>query len=120
MIGKEMTDSVVVNYNIEKVYDTLLRVLPSIDGFSITDKNKVAHRISVDVKASLPSSEKILGTWGELMSISLNDVSDQKTSIQFVAQSKIGTELASNKKNAKNIDLVIDVLTNSLESEKEK
>jgi hypothetical protein len=108
MFGAARTNNVVVNYNIDTVYDALLRAIPTISGFKVKDESRMAHRISVGIGASLFS-------WGELMAISLSEVGENKTGIEFSSQSKLGTEIAANSKNQKNIDNIIKALERTLQ-----
>lgn len=104
MFQENQKQCFVVNYNIDKVYDAILNGAKTISGFKIKNENKVIHSISISVGVSLLS-------WGELVNVSLNDISENKTEININSCSKLGTELGANSKNRKNIDQLLNSMT---------
>lgn len=48
------------------------------------------------------------------MTVSLNDISEHKTEIMFSFGSKLGMEYAENTKNRKNIDQLMNAMSNYL------
>ena len=107
MFGNVKGQEIVVDFDIDRVYDEMLKCIPTIKGFKVKSESKMAHSISVSFGASLFS-------WGELLSITMQRLGDQQTKICFAAQSKMGTEIVSNSKNQKNIDNIIAALENRL------
>lgn len=48
------------------------------------------------------------------MTVSLNDIGENKTEIYFASEGKLGTELVLNVKNQKNIDELMNAMTRYL------
>ena len=107
MFHKDQTLGVVVNYNIDKVYDAVLKGANELSGFTVKNDNRITHSITINVGMSLFS-------WGEQMNVSMMEISDEKTEIQFNSGSKIGTEFVANSKNRKNIDTLMNAMSNYL------
>lgn len=107
MFHQDQKQGVVVNYNIDKVFDAVVKAAESLSGFTVKNANKLTHSISINVGMSLFS-------WGEQMTVSLNDVSEHKTEIMFSSGSKLGMEYAANTKNRKNIDQLMNAMSNYL------
>lgn len=107
MFHQDQKQDVVVNYNIDTVFDAIIKGAESLSGFSVKNSNKITHSISINVGMSLFS-------WGEQMTVSLNDLSDSKTEITFSSGSKLGTEYAANTKNRKNIDQLMNAMSRYL------
>lgn len=108
MFHQDQKQAVVVNYNIDKVFDAVIKAAESLSGFSVKNSNRLTHSISINVGMSLFS-------WGEQMTVSLNDLAENKTEIAFSSGSKLGTEFAANSKNRKNIDNLMNAMSNYLE-----
>ena len=108
MFHQDQTRGVVVNYNIDKVYDAVLKGVEGLSGFTVKNNNRITHSITINVGMSLFS-------WGEQMNVSMIEISDNKTEIQFNSGSKLGTEFAANSKNRKNIDAVMNAMSKYLQ-----
>ena len=108
MFHQNQQQQVVVNHNIDKVYDALLKSVENISAFKLKNQNITTHSISISVGVSLFS-------WGELMNVSLVDLGDNKTQINVSSGSKLGTEIVSNSKNRKNIDKLMNEMSSFLE-----
>lgn len=103
--GKEQ--EIVINYDIETVYSAMIRALQVGDRFKIKNSNKIAHSISVSTGMSLFS-------YGGLLTITMQQLGDQQTRILFSVRSKLGTEILAGSRNQKDIDILIDEMTNRL------
>ena len=49
-------------------------------------------------------------SWGERLTVYLNKMDDNKTQLSFNSKSKLGTEIAANSKNKKNIEKLINAI----------
>ena len=107
MFHQDQKQRVLVNYNVDQVFDALLRGVESLSGFSVKNANRVIHSISINVGMSLFS-------WGEQMTVSLIDVAENKTEIAVSSGSKLGTEFVANTKNRKNIDKLLNAMSKYL------
>lgn len=104
MFKQDKSQSIVVNYNIDTVYDAIIKGVDRLSNMSVRNANKITHSVTINVSMSLFS-------WGEQMTVSLNDISDDKTEILISSGSKLGTEIAANTKNRKNINELMDAMS---------
>lgn len=104
MYHQDQKQNVVVNFNIDKVFDAIIRAAENLSGFKVKNSNRITHSITINISASFFS-------WGEQMTVSLNALSQDKTEIYFSSGSKLGTELVANTKNRKNIDNLMNAMS---------
>ncbi|WP_127583775.1 hypothetical protein [Paenibacillus koleovorans] len=107
-------ESLTVKYDIEHVYNATLKALSDSKGYKKVEGNKVLHRISTVTKASLFS-------WGERITVQLNEIEPQKTQISVLSELKtsvgsqgVGTQATIGKKNKKNIDVLFELISKYL------
>lgn len=104
MLNQDKKQEIVVNYSIDKVFDAIIRAAEGISQFKIKNANIITHTVTINVRASMFS-------WGEIMSVSLQEIEKNKTGIMIASGSKLGTEIASNSKNRKNIDTLMNAMS---------
>ena len=107
MFNKEQHQDIVVNYNIETVYDAVLNAVAGLSGFKVLNENRATHVININVSLSMFS-------WGETMTVSLNPLSEMQTQVFISSNSKLGTEIAGKSKNRKNVEKLVNALNSIL------
>ena len=111
--AEKSVETVVVNFPADHVFQTALSAFSNDKRYKVKDSNQVLHRISFQTKASALS-------WGEKMTLQLNDRNGQ-TEIVIASELKtsvgsqgIGTQATIGKKNKKNIDNVLTLISQHL------
>ena len=89
----EQQSVVVVNYDIDKVFNAINNSINTISGFKIKNSNHITHTFSISTGVSWTS-------WGEIMNISLIDLGENKTKIIVSSVSKVNSLFGANSKNA--------------------
>lgn len=112
--AEKSSEIVNVKYAIDHVYDKTISALSNSKGYKNVEGNKILYRISAVTKASLFS-------WGEKITIQLNEIEPNKTEISVLTQLKtsigsqgIGAQATIGKKNKKNIDMIFDLISKNL------
>jgi hypothetical protein len=86
----------------EKVFNAMLKAIPTIKGMKIEKADKLLGRITVKAGVSLFS-------WGENIPVQLTEISENKTKVQITSSPKTGImfggafDMGKNKKNIENI-----------------
>ena len=111
--AESKAETVVVNFPADYIFQAAMKALSSDKQFKVQDSNQILHRISFQTKASLFS-------WGEKMTLQLND-EDEKTEIVVMSELKTavgsqgpGAQATIGKKNKKNIDMVLGLISKYL------
>ena len=107
MFNKAQSQTAVLDFSIDTVYQAVVSGVASLPRMSIITTDLSIHTIRVNVPMSLLS-------WGETMTISLRELSDSSTEISFTSDSKLGTEFAAKSKNRKNIQLLMEAMSHYL------
>ena len=107
MFNKDKKEEIVLDYNIEKVKDAVIKAADKISSFKLRKIDETTHKIIIAVRLSFT-------TWGELMSVILNDLGEDKTQVIIESKSNLGTEIGASKKNLKNIEILIEEMKNCL------
>ena len=104
MFNKEQNQCVVLNYNIDVVFNAILNGINTLSGYSVFQADQINHVIGVSKGPSL-------FTWGETIMINLNvNQATNQTYVYFSSDSKLGTEFAAKKQNRKNIDEITNAM----------
>jgi len=99
------TRELVAAHNIEETIEIVLKAVSDIKSFKVKKVDSEEHIIYVNVRMSMFS-------WGERLTVYLNKMDDNKTQLSFNSKSKLGTEIAANSKNKKNIEKLINAINN--------
>ncbi len=97
------TRELVAAHNIEETIEIVLKAVSDIKSFKVKKVDSEEHIIYVNVRMSMFS-------WGERLTVYLNKMDDNKTQLSFNSKSKLGTEIAANSKNKKNIEKLINAI----------
>lgn len=95
----------VIAYNMEKAIEIVLKAIHDVKSFKVKKADSEEHVIYVNVRMSMFS-------YGERLTVYLNKIGDNKTQLSFNSKSKLGTEIAANSKNKKNIQMLINAINN--------
>ena len=98
--------NVVIDYDSKIVYEATIKAIDSSNKFTLKESNKMMKRVSVSVKMSAFS-------WGERMIIQLNDING-KTEIDIKSESKASVGRQVEKKNQKNIEEILNLISDYL------
>lgn len=90
----------VVAHDIEKTTEIVLKAIDEIKAFKVKEIDSEEHIIYVNVRISMFS-------YGEKLTVYLKKLDENKTQLSFNSKSKLGTEIAANSKNRKNIENLI-------------
>lgn len=93
----------VITHNMEKTTEIVLKAIHDVKSFKIKKVDSEENIIYVNVRMSMFS-------WGERLTVYLNKMDDNKTQLSFNSKSKLGTEIAANSKNKKNIEKLINAI----------
>ena len=107
MFQREQNQVIILNSNINRVFDAIVRAAQGLSGFSVQNIDSQRYVIDINVGVSMFS-------WGERMMVSLFDRAGTQTEVHFTSASKLGTEIAAGSKNRKNIDNLINAMSKYL------
>ena len=93
-------------YPVGVVYEKLLEAIHRV-GMSIKQKDEMLKRVSVSTGMSMFS-------WGENVSIVVNDIDDKTSVVSIDSSLKLGVNLAGAHKHQKNFDKIIYSLSDIL------
>ncbi len=99
------TRELIITYNMEKATEIVLKAIDDVKSFKVKKVDSEEHIIYVNVRMSMFS-------YGEILTVYLNRMDDNKTVLSFNSRSKLGTEIAANSKNKKNIEMLINAINN--------
>lgn len=97
----------VYDFPIVAVYNAVIYAAQSIK-YKIKSADPNTHTIVIDVGMSLL-------TWGERMTVNLYQIEGGRTSVIFNSKSNLGTEIAANSKNKKNIEKLVNAIPQFLQ-----
>lgn len=104
------TQAVIIDYNWEKVFYAIEKAIPNIKGMKIDKINKITKTITLKAGVSMFS-------WGENLTVSLNPLEEEKTSVSIISTPKTGVMLGGAfdlGKNRKNINLILEEMSKYL------
>lgn len=93
----------IVAHNMEKTTEIVLKAIQDIKSFKVKEIDSEEHIIYVNVRMSMFS-------YGERLTVYLKKIDENKTQLSFNSKSKLGTEIAANSKNRKNIENLIHAI----------
>lgn len=93
----------VIAHNMEEATEIVLKAINDVKSFKVKRVDREEHIIYANVRMSMFS-------YGEKLTVYLNKMDDNKTQLSFNSRSKLGTEIAANSKNKKNIEKLINAI----------
>ncbi len=98
--------NIIYSQPIDAVFDAVVLAAQSLK-YNVKLADRASHTVTINIGMSM-------FTWGEVMTVSLFTINDGRTSVIFSCKSKLGTEIAANSKNKKNISKLTEAMQNFL------
>lgn len=104
---KSQAQSLLYNYPAGLLFQAMCAAVQTVSGFRVVMANP--QTLSIQISKSMS-----LLTWGEDIYVQFVPVNQSQTNLQIVSKSKLGTEIAANSKNRKNIEALLQALQTQL------